>query len=131
MLRKARAIRPLVDDAELSLHRDVLLRAIEHVGGDHEAIAVLHEARIPAEFGLRILEHRDAGARKADQQRRRIALADDRGAFACAAARRFAALDQQRLRTSFLQVIGGRCATDARTNNDRVVAHRLPFGSTP
>ena len=52
VLRKARPLGPFVDDAEAALHRDVLLRALQHLLRDDEAVAGLHEAGVAAEFGL-------------------------------------------------------------------------------
>ena len=86
---------PFVDDAEVLLHRDVAPRAVEHLGRDDEAIAGLDETRVLAQFIARTLEHGDALARQTDQQGRRVALPHDGRALAGAAARRFAALDEQ------------------------------------
>src|SRR5678816_3013972 len=113
MLRKPRTLGPFVDDAKALLHRDVLLRAVQHVGRDDEAVAVLHETGVLAELGLRVRKHRDARACQANEQGSRITLTDDRGALAGAAARRLAALDQQRLRAGLAQVVGGRSPADA------------------
>ena len=129
VLREARALGPFIHDAETTLHRDVLRPPSSISCESDEAVAGLHKARVAAELSLCILEHRDAGAGKPHQQRRGVALPDDRGALAGAAARRLAALDQQRFRATLAQVIGGRGAADAGADNDRVVAHS--FGSTP
>src|SRR5262249_44764641 len=102
---------------------------LQHLGRDDKAVAILYEARRAAEHRTRILQHRDAPPREPDEQRRRITLADDRGALAGAATRRLTALNQQRVRAGLAQVIGGRRTADTRTNDDRVVVHT--FGSTP
>src|SRR3954468_16537257 len=129
VLRKSRALGPLVGDAKAALHRDVLLRAVQHLGVDDEAVAVLHKARIAAKLSLGVLKHGDAGAREPHQQGRGIALAEDCGALAGAAARCLAALEQERFRAGLAQMISAGRAADARPDDDRVVAHA--FGSTP